>query len=186
MAGTAEVPFFSLLSSRSALPPAVSLAFLLPRPLTLSSTTSSCALFLCPRAPVKGTRRRKRESEKREQTGGAGRKAAGEGGAGGLERTRSPFTLLPGLLGRYLSTARRRARAFVSFSHRRVPRSHKLACSRVYVHARERARERAGHVRSVRGEREREMRGRETAASLAQRRPRALHTTQRRANPMGP
>lgn len=76
------------------------------------------------KGPNRGPRRRKREREKREQTGGAGRKAAGEGGAGGLERTRSPFTLLPGL-GRYLSTVRRRAhaRAFASFFHRRVPGS---------------------------------------------------------------
>lgn len=139
------------------------------------------------KGPNRGPHRRKREREKREQTGGAGRKAAGEGGAGGLERTRSPFTLLPGL-GRYLSTVRRRAhaRAFASFFHRRVPGSHKLACERVYVHTS--GRERVGHVQGVRGERkEKEKEGkRETVASLVLRRPRALHSTQRRANPMGP
>lgn len=57
-------------------------------------------------------RERQREKEGAE-TGGDGRKAGGEGGAGGLERTRSPFTLLPGL-GRYLSTVRVRTHMCIS------------------------------------------------------------------------
>lgn len=54
-----------------------------------------------PRAPA--MRKRKRERE---------RKRARTGGTGDLERTRSPFTLLPGL-GRYLSTVRRSRAHFV-------------------------------------------------------------------------
>lgn len=74
------------------------------------------------RRPDRRKKERKAEKESQNEkegaeTGGVGRKAGGEGGAGGLERTRSPFTLLSGL-GRYLSTVRMRTHMCATHTRR--------------------------------------------------------------------
>lgn len=114
-AGSTEVPFFFLLPSQP------SKSFLL-RSLYLSFSLTP----FCSHTPVEGSSRgpsfrerrqegeRKRvEVERREKS-----KRRERGGAWGLERTRSPFTLLS-RLGRYLSTTRSRTlRSLTGVTHR--------------------------------------------------------------------
>lgn len=193
MAGTVEVPFFSLLSSRSG--PAFLLSpsfqppsFHLPHPLTqlLHLLPSRASQRDQTEGPV-GERGSERRGSRLEEPGGKQQEKEepevwrGQGLL--LLSSRDSVGTFP-----RCGVALTRAPSLRSFTGGYQDRTNSRASARIRSYERTRAcGTRTRRAWREKRERERGKEGkRETVASLVLRRPRALHSTQRRANPMGP
>lgn len=164
----------------------------LPRFFSLTLSRSSSTF--CPHAPVKGTKPRAPSEKEGAREEGADWRSREESSRRRRSRRsgedKVSFYSPPGTRSVPFHGAASRSRARLRFVL--SPASTRIAQTRVRARIRSYERTRACGTRTRRAWREKRERERgkegkkETVASLVLRRPRALHSTQRRANPMGP